>query len=126
MISFINKAFKEQFYPVKLVVLLSVGISTLTRMVLLLKSGSGFDWSIVNLHGVFGIGFFYDVAMLSYFIIPLVLYCWLLPSKWYAKPSHRFVLYSYLLLMVFLGIFNAVSEWFFWDEFSTRYNFIAK
>lgn len=125
MISFINKAFKEQFYPVKLVVLLSVGISTLTRMALLLKSGSGFDWSLVNLLGVFSIGFFYDVAMLSYFIIPLVLYCWLLPSRWYAKPSHRFVLYGYLLLMVFLGIFNAVSEWFFWDEFSTRYNFIA-
>jgi phosphoglycerol transferase MdoB-like AlkP superfamily enzyme len=125
MISFINKAFKEQFYPVKLVVLLSVGISTLTRIALLLKSGSGFDWSVVNLLGVFSIGFFYDVAMLSYFIIPLVLYCWLLPSNWYAKSGHRFVLYGYLLLMVFLGIFNAVSEWFFWDEFSTRYNFIA-
>jgi phosphoglycerol transferase MdoB-like AlkP superfamily enzyme len=125
MISFIKKAFKEQFYPVKLVVLLSIGISTLTRIALLLKSGSGFDWSLVNLLGVFSIGFFYDVAMLSYFIIPLVLYCWLLPSKWYAKSGHRFVLYGYLLLMVFLGIFNAVSEWFFWDEFSTRYNFIA-
>ena len=125
MISFINKAFKEQFYPVKLVVLLSVGISTLTRMALLLKSGSGFDWSVVNLLGVFSIGFFYDLAMLSYFIIPMVLYCWFLPSKWYAKPGHRFALYSYFLVMVFLGIFNAVSEWFFWDEFSTRYNFIA-
>jgi phosphoglycerol transferase MdoB-like AlkP superfamily enzyme len=125
MISFTKKAFKEQFYPVKLVVLLSLAISTLTRIALLLKSGSGFDWSLVNLLGVFGIGFFYDVAMLSYFIIPLVLYCWLLPSNWYAKPGHRFVLYGYLLLMVFLGIFNAVSEWFFWDEFSTRYNFIA-
>ena len=70
---FIKKAFKEQFYPVKLVVLLSVGISTLTRMALLLKSGSDFDWSVVNLLGVFSIGFFYDLAMLSYFIIPMVL-----------------------------------------------------
>ena len=125
MISFINKAFKEQFYPVKLVVLLSVAIFTFTRMALLLKSGSGFDWNILNLLGVFSIGLFYDLAMLSYFIIPLVLYCWLLPSKWFAKSGHRFVLYGYLLLMVFLGIFNAVSEWFFWDEFSTRYKFIA-
>ncbi|MGM3015962.1 hypothetical protein, partial [Bacillus cereus group sp. BC329] len=24
-----------------------------------------------------------------------------------------------------LLIFNAISEWFFWDEFSNRYNFIA-
>ena len=84
MIPFIKKAFKEQFYPVKLVVLLSIAISTFTRMALLLKSGSGFDWSILNMIGVFSIGLFYDVAMLSYFIIPLVLYCWFLPSKWYA------------------------------------------
>jgi len=125
MITYLKKAFKEQFYPVKLIILLSVAISTFTRMALLLKSGSGFDWNILNLLGVFSIGLFYDLAMLNYFIIPLVLYCWLLPSKWYAKPGHRFVLYGYLLLMVFLGIFNAVSEWFFWDEFSTRYNFIA-
>jgi len=125
MISYLKKAFKEQFYPVKLVVLLSVAISTFTRMALLLKSGSGFDWNILNLLGVFSIGLFYDLAMLSYYIIPLVLYCWFLPSKWYGKPGHRFVLYGYFLIMVFLGIFNAVSEWFFWDEFSTRYNFIA-
>jgi phosphoglycerol transferase MdoB-like AlkP superfamily enzyme len=125
MITYLKKAFKEQFYPVKLVVLLSIAISTFTRMALLLKSGSGFDWNILNLLGVFSIGLFYDLAMLSYFIIPLVLYCWFLPSKWYAKLGHRFILYGYFLVMVFLGIFNAVSEWFFWDEFSTRYNFIA-
>ena len=73
MITYLKKAFKEQFYPVKLVVLLSVAISTFTRMALLLKSGSGFDWNILNLLGVFSIGLFYDLAMLSYFIIPLVL-----------------------------------------------------
>lgn len=125
MNSFLKKAFKGQFFPIKLVVLASILISTLTRVALLFKSGSGFDWSLINLVGVFGIGLFYDLAMLSYFIIPLVLYCWLLPNKWYAKAGHRFVLYGYFAVMLFLGIFNAVSEWFFWDEFSTRYNFIA-
>jgi len=35
------------------------------------------------------------------------------------------VLYIVTALTVFLLLMNAVSEWFFWREFSTRYNFIA-
>ncbi|MCF6405307.1 LTA synthase family protein [Chitinophaga filiformis] len=35
------------------------------------------------------------------------------------------ILYVITALVVFLLLFNAVSEWFFWQEFSTRYNFIA-
>lgn len=35
------------------------------------------------------------------------------------------ILYISTVLVVFVLLFNAVSEWFFWQEFSTRYNFIA-
>ena len=35
------------------------------------------------------------------------------------------VLYVSTALVIFLLLFNAVAEWFFWQEFSTRYNFIA-
>jgi phosphoglycerol transferase MdoB-like AlkP superfamily enzyme len=37
----------------------------------------------------------------------------------------KYVLYADLFLVTFLLLFNAVSEYFFWNEFSTRYNFIA-
>ncbi|MFM6976487.1 MAG: LTA synthase family protein [Sphingobacteriaceae bacterium] len=117
--------FKERFYPVSLAAIIIIAISFLTRAMLLFKSGSGFDWSLFNLIGVFGIGLLFDLAMISYFIIPLVLFVWLTPDKWYRKSGNRLILYGYFLLVTFLGIFNAVSEWFFWDEFSTRYNFIA-
>lgn len=117
--------FKERFYPIKLIVVLTLAISALTRLALMFKSGAGFDWNLYNFIGAFGLGLFFDLAMLSYFIIPLVLYIWLLPDKWYRKSGHRFLLYGYFVVVIFLGIFNAVSEWFFWDEFSTRYNFIA-
>ena len=35
------------------------------------------------------------------------------------------VLLVFLFITVFILLFNAVSEWFFWSEFSSRYNFIA-
>lgn len=35
------------------------------------------------------------------------------------------VLYTAFTFVTFLLLLNAVSEWVFWDEFSSRYNFIA-
>ncbi|MFC4261519.1 LTA synthase family protein [Ferruginibacter yonginensis] len=36
-----------------------------------------------------------------------------------------YLMYFMLLITFIIIIFNAISEWFFWEEFSTRYNFIA-
>lgn len=49
---------------------------------------------------------------------------------YFRSPAFRIrwrsvVLYIGLSLVLFLLLFNAVSEWFFWQEFSSRYNFIA-
>jgi phosphoglycerol transferase MdoB-like AlkP superfamily enzyme len=65
-------------------------------------------------------------ALTGYIILRFVIYLFL-----FFMP-HRFrlrwrtgVLYVALTFVVFLLLLNAVSEWFFWQEFSTRYNFIA-
>ncbi|HEX8277423.1 MAG TPA: LTA synthase family protein, partial [Segetibacter sp.] len=43
----------------------------------------------------------------------------------FRKKWRTAVLYFDFFLAIFLLLFNAVSEWFFWEEFSVRYNFIA-
>ncbi|MBD3749682.1 MAG: sulfatase-like hydrolase/transferase [Sphingobacteriales bacterium] len=115
----------KRFGPVYLLYLLIISIAFITRVALLIKSASGFDWSFINVIGVFAIGLFYDTIMASYFCIPIVLYIWLLPNKVFKAKAHRFVWYGIFILSTFLLLFNIVSEWTFWDEFSTRYNFIA-
>ncbi|SFD46909.1 Phosphoglycerol transferase MdoB [Chitinophaga sp. CF118] len=37
----------------------------------------------------------------------------------------KWVLMIDMFIITYLLLFNAVSEWFFWNEFSARYNFIA-
>jgi len=62
----------------------------------------------------------------SYILLRLLIFLLLLYKghtfrlRWRAT-----VLQVWLLIFVFLLLFNAVSEWFFWAEFSGRYNFIA-
>lgn len=41
-------------------------------------------------------------------------------NKW-----RKYFVLAGFYLFVFLMLFNAASEWFFWNEFSSRYNFIA-
>lgn len=108
-----------------LISLILVIISTLTRISFLIKSSQEVDFTILNLVYVFLIGWFYDLVNAAYFIIPFSIYLWLVPTRVFTKPWHRFILYAQFLFFISFLIFNAVSEWFFWDEFSTRFNFIA-
>jgi phosphoglycerol transferase MdoB-like AlkP superfamily enzyme len=102
-----------------------LGIFTLTRLVLLF----GFHLSTsIGWHQVPGallIGAIYDVGFLTMALAPLATLLLILPGRWaqsrYASSS----------LIVLLGIslyamwFIALSEWFFWEEFGVRFNFIA-
>lgn len=121
----LNTIFQYRFGPVLLAVLLLSGISLLTRIFLLIDSSASFDWSLINLLKVFMMGLIYDLAAASYACIPLVIYLWLIPSKWYGNKFNKGLLLAYFFVIIITLIFNAVSEWFFWDEFSVRYNFIA-
>ena len=114
-----------RFGTALLLVSLLVGISLITRIVFLIYSFSNVDVSVGNLLGIFLFGFFYDLVNAAYFIIPMMLYLWLAPQRIYGKRWHGVVLIVLVTLFTFLLLFNAVAEWFFWEEFNTRYNFIA-
>ncbi|MGI8636332.1 MAG: LTA synthase family protein, partial [Segetibacter sp.] len=62
----------------------------------------------------------------AYIILRFLIFIFLLLKTTEFRKKWRIgVLYFDFYLVVFLLLFNAISEWFFWDEFSVRYNFIA-
>lgn len=117
--------FNQRLGPVLLAILLLCSISLLTRIALLINVGRSFDWSVINFFRVFLVGVCYDLAAASYAIIPLVIYLWLVPSRWFGNRFNKAFLALYFFIIVLTLLFNAVSEWIFWEEFSVRYNFIA-
>ncbi len=120
-----NKLITHRFGLLALMVILLVGISLATRIALLLKSSSGVDVTFLNIIGIFFVGLFFDLINASYFIIPLTLYLLLIPGRIFTKRWHIFTLYGIFFFFIYMLLFNAVSEWFFWDEFNARFNFIA-
>lgn len=104
---------------------LLTGISALTRVTLMLKAGNGVDYNATNVLGIFGIGLFYDLVNSLYFILPVMLLGWVTPRRFVGKTGFRIISFVLLFILVFLLLLNAVSEWVFWDEFGSRFNFIA-
>jgi len=100
-------------------------ISYALRVVLLATTFAEIDCRLFVLAEMFLTGFLFDAVTFSYFMIPLVLYLIVVPECVFHRPGHRFFLYCIAFATTALLVFNAVAEYYFWDEFGTRYNFIA-
>lgn len=116
---------KNRFGLIILFVIILIGVSTLIRTALLVKAASGIDFTFINVSGIFLFGLLADLLNALYAAIPLALYLWLVPVKLFQRPMHTYILLGIFFLITFLLLFNGVAEWFFWDEFSARFNFIA-
>ncbi len=115
---------QRRFGAVYLLSIAVVFIAAATRLALLLHSPTD-SLSGSDLAGAFGIGLAYDMITASYFAIPLILYLLLLPERAYRSRTHRVLISLGFVALLYLLLFVAVSEWVFWDEFESRFNFIA-
>ena len=97
----------------------------LTRLALLIATGSGVPASPGYWLYAFAVGLGYDLLAFVYFAWPLVLLLWLLPRRWLARRPGIALVSGLSLLLLFVLLFVAVSEWTFWEEFQARFNFIA-
>ena len=120
-----KKLLASRYRLLAFVYFLIIVVSFLTRLALLVQSFRQLDANPFQFLGIFLIGWFNDTLMSTFFLIPFVLYLWLIPNKLYYKKWFRFITYGLCFVTITLLLFNAISEWLFWDEFSTRYNFIA-
>jgi len=80
---------------------------------------------VFSLLRVYGVGLFFDTVAFSYFMIPFVIFLLLIPSKLFNSMINKWLAYIVLFITVYIMLFNGVSEYFFWEEFGVRYNFIA-
>lgn len=65
-------------------------------------------------------------GLIAFIILRFFIYIFLLnKSELFRDKWRSTVIKLFIFIIIFALLFNAVSEWFFWNEFSARYNFIA-
>ena len=109
------------FYAVAFFVI----VAFIIRTTLLLFSIDEVNLSPTLLLKVYGVGLFYDLVASSYFFIPLIIFLIFTPRGFFALKVGKVLTSLFLFIQIYIIIFSGVSEWFFWDEFGKRFNFIA-
>ena len=105
--------------------LIIIAFSTVTRTILLVKSLPQLELSPLLLVKIYAVGFFFDCVTFSYFAIPFVLVAIILSDRVFNSSFFRVCAYTVGFVLTYLMLFNVVAEYTFFDEFATRFNFIA-
>jgi phosphoglycerol transferase MdoB-like AlkP superfamily enzyme len=97
----------------------------LIRLILTIRELPGLSIPIIDLPKIFLFGIFNDTLSFGYVAIPMVLYLIVIPEKFYHSKKQVVLAHMFAFLVIALYSFNAHAEWFFWNEFTSRFNFIA-
>lgn len=117
--------FPERFSVLKAFVLLFLILSLIVRITFLIWNFPEVDKSIFTLASTFVIGFLFDVATVSFFTLPYLIYLLIIPKRLYGSIFDRVITYFGFSLAALIILFSFFGEITFWDEFQRRFNFIA-
>ena len=81
--------------------------------------------NLIALLRTFLTGLFCDFGTVVFISLCSIFYYSLLPNKWIGSILDKVLVYFFTSLTVFVLVFTFFAELTFWDEFKTRFNFIA-
>lgn len=95
------------------------------RLLLFFNTPGSISTNIFDITKTFILGSFFDIVVGIQALIPLFILLILIPSKWFSKNFVQKFLKTIVFFMFLLMFFISISEYLFWDEFQTKFNFIA-
>ena len=79
----------------------------------------------VSLVRTFITGLLFDIGSMVLLLLPAFLYFAIVPRKWSGSFVDRIVVWFFTVLGVFVMVLTFFAEITFWEEFRSRFNFIA-
>ncbi len=114
-----------RFAPALATAGLIVAVSTAMRVLLALRPDVQATWGLVDWLRVFGFGLMFDTVAALYLVAPMVIWLALVPDRIAHSRLHRAPAIVFVFAFAYGAFLLAVAEWLFWDEFFSRFNFIA-
>jgi phosphoglycerol transferase MdoB-like AlkP superfamily enzyme len=105
-----------------------LSISTLLRLFLFIST-AGVNGTAGNtflgLSQIFLVGAFYDGIFCIYCSLFFSFILLVLPNSIFGSRIFKYVTFFFVILILYALYFATFAEWLFWNEFNTRFNFIA-
>jgi len=99
--------------------------SFLIRTTLLLSASQQYSFGIIAILKLYLTGLFYDFGTGVFITFFYSLYLLFIPNSFNAHKVNQFFTIGLFSLFVFLSLFSFFAELTFWQEFESRFNFIA-
>jgi len=100
-------------------------LGILLRLVLITVSHGRILTGPWELLKVFFVGSLFDLTVIPQALLPVLIYLAVVPNRFFAGKLNKTIVILLVWLSTALILLGAVVEYFFWDEFQSRFNFIA-
>ena len=119
-----ERLFPGRFAVAGVVVVTYLVVCLLTRLGLAAFNGEAIEFLPWRFAGWLAIGSLYDLAAAAFWLLPFALLAALWPAR---RAAQSFAAVAIALASLVFGVFvfTAAAEFVFWNEFSSRVNFIA-
>lgn len=122
--------FKKLFAPSRfsLVVIFAAWFlitSFLLRIIFCLWQYDQVSWNIFDILRTIFTGLFFDIGAVTFVCVPSILYFTFWPNRWIGTLADKAITWFFTALTVFILVLTFFAEITFWEEFRTRFNFIA-
>ena len=100
-------------------------LSQVLRIAFFIWQCNDVSWNLFNFLRTLLTGLFFDIGTVAFISIASVLYYTFMPNRWIGSILDRVLVSFFMSLTMFVLVFTFFAELTFWDEFKTRFNFIA-
>ncbi|MFT3793454.1 LTA synthase family protein [Flavobacterium sp.] len=100
-------------------------VSLLLRIVFFAWQYDEVSWNILDVARTLVTGLFFDVGTIVLICFPGIVYFSVFPNRWIGSWTDRVLVWVFTTLTTFILVFTFFAELTFWEEFKTRFNFIA-
>jgi len=107
------------------VVLICIAICTLLRIALLAWNLTEIDLTISEYTKLFGVGLSFDLFVSLIAALPIGWHMAVYRDRFVESPYGRRLLWGFLGAQFCAILFVCIAEWLFFDEFSSRFNYLA-
>jgi len=121
----LHKLFKGRYSVLFSFLAVFVFISFLIRTILFIDSIGKTDFSFFGVLRIYLLGFVYDIGVGLFLTALYSLYLLVFPDRWSGSIVNKIITYIGLFLILLISFFSFFAELTFWQEFESRFNFIA-
>jgi phosphoglycerol transferase MdoB-like AlkP superfamily enzyme len=100
-------------------------VSFLMRLTFFLWQYKEVSWGLLSFLRTVATGAFYDLGTAMLISLPGVIYLSIFPNLFIGSLFDRVLVYFFYALTIFILVFTFFAEITFWEEFRSRFNFIA-